>query len=429
MCSLKTGSFNVRCPFSLISLQLCAVVFILSQFHTEHALAFGFFQQPTRCFSQSSSCFAPLFAKSYDRAGDQGRARKSNHRQRTKGPPNAVNPQDLVQQIRSSRNCFELGKFLRENPSLFFSEDSIRALIPKVAELKPTMSGRDIAGLLNALAKARVPPETRQVHGKLMIVLGELAGRKIEDFDARGIAMTLNAFAKRGLPNSEFFEKSAEAAIPIIGTFTSQGLANTVNAFAKMDHHHPMLFDEVAKAAIPMIDTFNSQDLANTVNAFAKMGYQHPMLFDEVARVAIPIIGTFNSQDISNTVNAFAKMDYQHPMLFDEVAKAALPMIGTFKSQGLANTVNAFAKMDYQHPMLFDEVAKAAIPMIGTFNSQDLANTVNAFAKMDHHHPMLFDEVARVAIPIIDTFNSQDLANTVNAFAKMGYQHPMLFDE
>eukprot|EP00980_Cylindrotheca_fusiformis_P007787 scaffold1666_cov62-Cylindrotheca_fusiformis.AAC.2 len=37
--------------------------------------------QPTRCFRQSSSCFAPLFAKSYDRAGDQGRARKSNHLQ------------------------------------------------------------------------------------------------------------------------------------------------------------------------------------------------------------------------------------------------------------------------------------------------------------------------------------------------------------
>eukprot|EP00980_Cylindrotheca_fusiformis_P023397 scaffold10455_cov150-Cylindrotheca_fusiformis.AAC.1 len=259
-----------------------------------------------------------MFAKSYDRAGDQGRARKANHRQRTRGPSNAFNPQDLVQQIGSSRNCFELGKVLRENPNLFFSEDAIRALIPKVAELKPKMSARNVAGLLNALAKARVPPESRQVHQKLMLVLGELAGRKIEDFEARDIAMTLNAFAKRGLRSSQFFEEAAEAAIPIIRNFNAQDVANTVNAFAKMDHPQPMLFDEVAKAAIPIIDTFNSQELANTVNAFAKMDHQHPMLFDEVAAAAIPIIDTFESQHLANTVNAFAKMDHQHPLLFDE---------------------------------------------------------------------------------------------------------------
>eukprot|EP00980_Cylindrotheca_fusiformis_P025980 scaffold15068_cov34-Cylindrotheca_fusiformis.AAC.1 len=95
MFSLKTGSRKVRCP-SLISLQLCAVVFILTISHqTEHAFAFGFFQQPTRCFSQSSSRFEPMFAKPYDRSGDQGRARKANHRQRTRGPSNAFNPQDL----------------------------------------------------------------------------------------------------------------------------------------------------------------------------------------------------------------------------------------------------------------------------------------------------------------------------------------------
>eukprot|EP00980_Cylindrotheca_fusiformis_P025370 scaffold13534_cov69-Cylindrotheca_fusiformis.AAC.3 len=133
------------------------VVFILTQLQTEHALAFGFLQQPTRRLSQSSSHFEPLFARSYDRAANnEGRARKANHHQRNRGPPNAVNPQDLVQQVRSSRNCFELGKVLRENPSLFFSENSIRALIPKVAELKPRMSALDLAGLLNALSKARV---------------------------------------------------------------------------------------------------------------------------------------------------------------------------------------------------------------------------------------------------------------------------------
>eukprot|EP00980_Cylindrotheca_fusiformis_P006513 scaffold1381_cov64-Cylindrotheca_fusiformis.AAC.11 len=430
MCSLKTGSCKVCFP-SLINLQLCAVVFILitTQLQTEHVLAFGFLRQPTRRFNQSRR-FTPLFAKSYDRAGTQGRARKANnHRPRTSsGPPNAVNTQELVQRIRSSRNCFELGKVLRENPNLFYSEDSIRALIPKVAELKPE-SARDVAGLLNALAKARVPPHSRQVHTKLMLALGELAGRKIEDFDARGIAMTLNAFAKRGLRSPQFFEMAAEAAIPIIGNFNSQGLANTVNAFAKMNHHHPMLFDEVANAAIPIIGTFKSQELANTVNAFAKMDHHHPMLFDEVAKAAIPIIDTFDSQQLANTVNAFAKMDHHHPMLFDEVASAAIPIIGAFNAQDVANTVNAFAKMDHHHPVLFDEVANAAISIIGTFNSQGLANTVNAFAKMDHHHPMLFEEVANAAIPIIGTFNSQELANTVNAFAKMDHHHPMLFDE
>eukprot|EP00980_Cylindrotheca_fusiformis_P017319 scaffold5377_cov63-Cylindrotheca_fusiformis.AAC.1 len=108
MCSLKTGSCKVCFP-SLINLQLCAVVFLLAQLQTDHALAFGFLQQPTRRFGQSRR-FTPLFAKSYNQAGNQGRARKVNHRQRTRGPPNAFNPQDLVQQIRSSRNCFELGK-------------------------------------------------------------------------------------------------------------------------------------------------------------------------------------------------------------------------------------------------------------------------------------------------------------------------------
>eukprot|EP00980_Cylindrotheca_fusiformis_P022041 scaffold8932_cov108-Cylindrotheca_fusiformis.AAC.1 len=390
MCSLKTGSCKICCP-SLISLQLCAVVFVLAQLQTEHVFAFGFLQQPTRRFRQSHS-FAPLFARSYNQAGDQGRARKSNHRQRTSGPPNSVNSQDLAHKITSSRNCFALGKVLRENPNLFYSEDSIRALIPKVAELRPKMSARDLCGLLNALAKARVPPKSQKVHKKLMLALGEPASRKIEDYEARDIAMALNAFAKRGLRNSQFFEKSAEAAIPIIGTFNAQHFANTVNAFAKMNHQHPMLFDEVARAAIPIIGTFNSQELANTVNAFAKMGHQHPMLFDEVANAAIPIIGTFNAQDFANTVNAFAKMDHQHPMLFDEVARAAIPVIGTFNSQSLAITVNAFVKMDHQLPMLFDEAANAAIQIIGTFKSQELANAVNAFAKMDHQHPMLFDE-------------------------------------
>eukprot|EP00980_Cylindrotheca_fusiformis_P019496 scaffold6745_cov70-Cylindrotheca_fusiformis.AAC.7 len=415
MRSLTTGSCKIRYYPSLISFQLlCAVVFTLAQLQTENALAFGLLQQPTRRPSQSNRSLRftqQLFARSYDRGGDQGRARKANHRQRTSGRV-VFNTEDLVQQIKSSRNCFELGKVLRENPSLFFSEDSIRTLIPKVAELKPKMSARDLAGLLNALAKARVPPRSQKVHEKLMLVLGELAGRKIEDLDERGIAMTLNAFAKKGFQDSQFFEMAAEAAIPIIDTFTSQGLSITVNAFAKMDHSHPALFDEVAKAAIPIIHTFESQHLSNTVNAFAKMDHHHPMLFNEVAKAAIPIIDTFNSQSLANTVNAFAKMDHQHPMLFDEVAKAAIPIIDTFKSKELANTVNAFAKMDHQHPMLFDEVANVAIPIIDTFNSQDIANTVNAFAKMDHHHPMLFDEVAKAAIPIIDTFNSLDVANT-----------------
>eukprot|EP00980_Cylindrotheca_fusiformis_P004214 scaffold914_cov80-Cylindrotheca_fusiformis.AAC.1 len=322
MVSLKTGSCKIRYP-SLISLQLlCAVVFTLAQLQTENALvAFGLLQQPTRRSSQSSQSrrfTQQLFARSYDRGGDQGRARnKANHRQRTSGRV-VFNTEDLVQQIKSSRNCFELGKVLRENPSLFFSEDSIRALIPKVAQLKPRMSARNISGLLNALAKARVPPASQQVHKKLMLVLGELAGKKIEDFEARDISMTLNAFAKKGLRSPGFFEMAAEAAIPLIGTFNSQDLSNTVNAFAKMDHHYPMLFDEVAKAAIPIIDTFNSQDLSNTVNAFAKMDHHYPMLFDEVAKAAIPIIDTFNSLDVANTVNAFAKVDHHHPMLLDE---------------------------------------------------------------------------------------------------------------
>eukprot|EP00980_Cylindrotheca_fusiformis_P001736 scaffold402_cov62-Cylindrotheca_fusiformis.AAC.2 len=279
MVSLKTGSCKIRYP-SLISLQLlCAVVFTLAQLQTENALAFGLLQQPTRRSSQSSQSrrfTQQLFARSYDRGGDQGRARKANHRQRTSGRV-VFNTEDLVHQIKSSRNCFELGKVLRENPSLFFSEDSIRALIPKVAELKPKMSARDLSGMLNALAKARVPPRSQKVHEKLMLVLGELAGRKIEDLDARGIAMTLNAFAKKGLRDSQFLEMAAEAAIPIIGSFNAQDVANTVNAFAKMDHHHPILFDEVANAAIPIIGTFKSQDLANTVNAFAKMDHLHPM--------------------------------------------------------------------------------------------------------------------------------------------------------
>eukprot|EP00980_Cylindrotheca_fusiformis_P019545 scaffold6775_cov126-Cylindrotheca_fusiformis.AAC.1 len=88
MCSLKTGSCKVCFP-SLINLQLCAVVFLLAQLQTEHALAFGFLQQPTRRFGQSRR-FTPLFARSYDRAGTQGRARKANHhRHRSSGPPNA----------------------------------------------------------------------------------------------------------------------------------------------------------------------------------------------------------------------------------------------------------------------------------------------------------------------------------------------------
>eukprot|EP00980_Cylindrotheca_fusiformis_P017426 scaffold5419_cov128-Cylindrotheca_fusiformis.AAC.2 len=290
-------------PFSLSLRVLLTVSLILLQL--KNALAFGLLQQqPTqRSIHPRSLLLTPLFARSYSRDDNQRSTRAVNHRRRASGPPNAVSTQDLVQQIRSSRKCMQLSNVVRENPSLFYSDDSIRALVPKVAELKPQMSARDIAGLLNVLAKARVPPKSQRVHQKLMLALGALAVLKIDDFEARDIAMSLNAFAKKGFQHSQLFGTAAEAAIPII-----------VNAFAKMDHHHPILFDEVAKAAIPIIDTFNSQSLTNTVNAFAKMDHQHPILFDEVAKAAIPIIDTFNSQGLANTVNAFAKMDHQHPI-------------------------------------------------------------------------------------------------------------------
>eukprot|EP00980_Cylindrotheca_fusiformis_P012852 scaffold3170_cov128-Cylindrotheca_fusiformis.AAC.12 len=98
------------------------------------------------------------------------------------------------------------------------------------------MSARSIVGIMNVIAKARVPSKSQRVHQKLMLALGALAMQKIDDFEARDIATTLNAFAKKNLWNSQLFETAAEADIPIIGTFTSQGLAITVIAFAKMDH-------------------------------------------------------------------------------------------------------------------------------------------------------------------------------------------------
>eukprot|EP00980_Cylindrotheca_fusiformis_P016340 scaffold4855_cov99-Cylindrotheca_fusiformis.AAC.7 len=208
---------------SLISLQLLsAAVFILIQLQPEHALAFGYLHQPTRRSSQSRR----LKPRSYN--GNQGRARNANHCQSTiSGPPNSGHSQNVVHQIRSSRNCFELFKVVRENPRFFYSEDSNRVLIPKVAELKPKMYARDVTGLLNALARARVPSESQLVHQKLMLALGELASQKIDDFDARGI--------------SQVFEVAAEASASAT------------------------LLDEVAKAAIPTIRTFNSHRLAYNI--------------------------------------------------------------------------------------------------------------------------------------------------------------------
>eukprot|EP00980_Cylindrotheca_fusiformis_P029230 scaffold22764_cov134-Cylindrotheca_fusiformis.AAC.2 len=80
------------------------------------------------------------------------------------------------------------------------------------------MSARDLGGQLNALAKARVPPKSQKVNKKLMLALGELAGRKIEDFEARDIVMISNALAKKGLRSSQFFEKAAERPFQLSGT-------------------------------------------------------------------------------------------------------------------------------------------------------------------------------------------------------------------
>jgi hypothetical protein len=95
--------------------------------------------------------------------------------------------------------------------------------VPQARSTRRSISSTNREALID------VPSKSRQVHQKLMFVLSEIAVSELSGFNARSIATTLNALAKRSIRNQKLFQKAGEAAIPILETFNSQDLANVVN--------------------------------------------------------------------------------------------------------------------------------------------------------------------------------------------------------
>ena len=104
--------------------------------------------------------------------------------------------------------------------------------------------------------------------------------------------------------------------------FNAQGLANTAWAFATVGQQDGQLFKALARMAERRLDQFNAQELANMAWAFATVGQQDVQLFKALAKMVELRLDQFNAQELANTAWAFATAGQQDEQLFKALARS-----------------------------------------------------------------------------------------------------------
>jgi hypothetical protein len=148
-----------------------------------------------------------------------------------------------------------------KDSNIFGTEGAPGVLLKQLCALWAKSECWEVSGFLNALSKLPVHPTTRSKRHAICVVLEKACSLKVSQFEARDLAMAVNAFSKMRHESRALFKKVAKAATPMIrkGAFNAQDLANTVNAFSKMRHESRALFEEVDNAAVPMIKKWRIQ--------------------------------------------------------------------------------------------------------------------------------------------------------------------------
>ncbi|MEM7519348.1 MAG: hypothetical protein AAF368_20795 [Planctomycetota bacterium] len=123
------------------------------------------------------------------------------------------------------------------------------------------------------------------------------AGRRINEFNAQGMANTVWAFATAGIAAQLLFEAIAEEVRRRIVEFNAQNMASTVWAFATAGTRAHSLFEAIAAEARRRIAEFNAQNMANTAWAFACAGWVRSEVFVQLGAALAGRLVELNERD------------------------------------------------------------------------------------------------------------------------------------
>ena len=273
---------------------------------------------------------------------------------------------------------------------------------------------------------------------------------KLKDFNPRGLANLLWAFATAEVKAPKLFE-AVDAHLQrhpgLVKKSNAHDFSNLLWAFATARVKAPRLFEAVAgriEANPSLLGDFTAQGFSNVMWAYATAGEPAPKLFRLVnahleARLqSQPILlRGFTPQNFSMLLWAFATARVKAPKLFEAVAghlEAHPGLLGDFIPQGFSNLLWAYATAGEKAAKLFEAVAghlEANPGLLGDFLPQSFSMLLWAFATARVKAPKLFEAVAGhlEAHPrLLEDFKPQEFSNLLWAFATARVTAPKLFE-
>lgn len=240
----------------------CSVQSVVEEITRQTLLIFDSFSIPQLCLHASSFArlniqHGPLFgaiAKRIVQAGPEDRGWL---------PPGSGVPTLAARDLTLAAYSFaKLG---------FIFPDLFEAIARDVLDVARDLTARDLQMLMVAFARARYrDPE-------LLEALSLQAQRRIAQFSAESLVLTIRAMAFFDSIDSSFFTRAVAQLPRIIVTFRPVDVTTMLNSVAAVQVHSPALVDVVTPFILEKAPTFTPSDWLSALRGYASLGCKDAM--------------------------------------------------------------------------------------------------------------------------------------------------------
>eukprot|EP00928_Gymnodinium_smaydae_P039794 TRINITY_DN2710_c0_g1_i3.p1 TRINITY_DN2710_c0_g1~~TRINITY_DN2710_c0_g1_i3.p1 ORF type:complete len:564 (+),score=135.52 TRINITY_DN2710_c0_g1_i3:86-1777(+) len=281
-----------------------------------------------------------------------------------------------------------------------YREETFALFAKRAAESSSRMDARQLSLVANAFV--RVGHRDRELFERLLAQVP----RKLKQFDARDVAVLLNALAQ--LPAaSEASATSADASEPD---------SESAGPLAASEEH----LQAIALRLPQVLPEADLHSLALILNAFAQLQFAPKDAIDLIVEelLASPRrLERMSARQLAMVLNAAAKLHLYDPRLLDALAARVRATARQLDAQALCLVANASARLRLgidTFAALYAQVPRR----LAQLNGRQLAMIVHAWAKGHVHNDDLF---ALVALPLAT--KAPGLSAREIALALYGYAH------
>ena len=368
-------------------------------------------------------------------------------------PGNAVESLFLAAPRAKKRGRSQPSSSPREEPLLLL--DRIKAsttldeLLTIIEQNDSKLSTREVRESLLRAAKLQQDERrslSDQMRNRLKGVVSQHLERhiteRISDYDAFSLAFCAHKLAKMRVGGKSTFRAIEKEVLIKMQDFDPRGIANLLWAFAKSSAEAPDLFEAVyshLQSHPDLLDVFEPQQLSNLLWAYATAGEQAPKLFEAVdahLQANPGLLDRFKPQGFSNLLWAYATAEEKAPKLFEAVdahLQANPGLLKGFQPEGFSMLLWAYATAAEKAPKLFEAVdahLQANPWLLRKFKPQEFSMLLWAYATAGEKAPKLLEAVdahLQANPGLLKGFLPLGFANLLWAYARAGVKAPKLF--